>query len=163
MLVMGQYLLFKFWIIYILLDLWWWWCLRCVWLLGLHGPQCSLPGFSVRGILQARRLEWVAISFSRGSSLSGDQTCVCLLHWQSGSVPLAPPGPHTPTHTHVRACVLSRSVVSNPLQPYGLQPTRFLCPWDFPGKNNAVGCLFLLQGIFLTQGLKIHLPYLLHW
>ena len=70
---------------------------------------------------------------------------------------------HPHTHTHVRACVLSRSVVSNSLQPYGLQPTRFLCPWDFPGKNNAVGCLFLLQGIFLTQGLKIHLPYLLHW
>ena len=30
--------------------------------------DCSLPGFSVRGILQARILEWVAISFSRGSS-----------------------------------------------------------------------------------------------
>ena len=29
---------------------------------------CSLPGSSVRGILQARILEWVAISFSRGSS-----------------------------------------------------------------------------------------------
>ena len=31
---------------------------------------CSLPGSSVRGILQARLLEWVAISFSRGSSLT---------------------------------------------------------------------------------------------
>ena len=30
--------------------------------------DCSLPGFSVHGILQARTLEWVAISFSRGSS-----------------------------------------------------------------------------------------------
>ena len=29
--------------------------------------NCSLPGSSVRGILQARTLEWVAISFSRGS------------------------------------------------------------------------------------------------
>ena len=29
--------------------------------------DCSLPGFSVHGILQARILEWVAISFSRGS------------------------------------------------------------------------------------------------
>ena len=26
------------------------------------------------------------------------------------------------------------------------------CPWDFPGKNSRVGCHFLLQGIFLTQG-----------
>ena len=34
--------------------------------------DCSLPGFSVRGILQARKLEWVAISFSRRSSQPGD-------------------------------------------------------------------------------------------
>ena len=31
--------------------------------------DCSLPGSSVRGILQARVLEWVAISFSRRSSI----------------------------------------------------------------------------------------------
>ena len=30
--------------------------------------------------------------------------------------------------------------------------TRLLCPWDSPGKNTGVGCHFLLQGIFLTQG-----------
>ena len=30
--------------------------------------DCSLPGFCVHGIFQARVLEWVAISFSRGSS-----------------------------------------------------------------------------------------------
>ena len=30
--------------------------------------DCNLPGSSVHGILQARTLEWVAISFSRGSS-----------------------------------------------------------------------------------------------
>ena len=41
--------------------------------------------------------------------------------------------------------------------------TRFLCPWDFPGKNTGVGCHFLLQGIFLTQGLNLGLLYLLHW
>jgi len=34
----------------------------------------SLPGSSVHGILQARILEWVAISFSRGSSQPRDQT-----------------------------------------------------------------------------------------
>ena len=32
--------------------------------------DCSLPGFSVHGIFQARVLEWVAISFSRGSFLT---------------------------------------------------------------------------------------------
>ena len=36
--------------------------------------DCSLPGSSVHGILQARTLEWVAISFSRESSQSRDQT-----------------------------------------------------------------------------------------
>ena len=38
--------------------------------------DCSLPGSSIHGILQARVLEWVAISFSRGSSQPRDQTRV---------------------------------------------------------------------------------------
>ena len=37
------------------------------------------------------------------------------------------------------------------------------CPWDFSGKNTGVGCRFLLQGIFQTQGLNPHLLWLLHW
>ena len=53
----------------------------------------------------------------------------------------------------------SRSVVSNSLWPHGLQPTRLLPPWDSPGKTTGVGCHFLLQGIFPTQGLN---PGLLH-
>ena len=36
--------------------------------------DCSLPGFSVHGILQERILEWVAVSFSRGSSQPRNQT-----------------------------------------------------------------------------------------
>ena len=40
-----------------------------------HDPvDCSPPGSSVHGILQARMLEWVAISFSRGSSRLEDRT-----------------------------------------------------------------------------------------
>ena len=38
--------------------------------------DCSLPGFSVRGIFQATVLEWVAISFSRGSSRPRNRTQV---------------------------------------------------------------------------------------
>ena len=34
--------------------------------------DCSLPGSSVHGIFQARMLEWVAVSFSRGSSRPSD-------------------------------------------------------------------------------------------
>ena len=48
--------------------------------------------------------------------------------------------------------ILNHPVLSNSLQPHGLWPTRLLCPWDFLGKNNGVGCHFLLTGIFPTQG-----------
>ena len=47
---------------------------------------------------------------------------------------------------------VSHSVVSNSLQPYGLQPTSLLCPWDSPGENIGVSCHSLLQGLFPTQG-----------
>ena len=56
--------------------------------------------------------------------------------------------------------VLSHSVVSVSLRPHGLQPTRLFCPWNSPGKNTGVGCHFLLQRIFLTQG---SIQRLLHW
>ena len=55
--------------------------------------------------------------------------------------------------------MFSHSVVSNSLQPHGLQHTSHPCPWDFPGENTGVGCHFFLQGIFQTQGLN---PGLLH-
>ena len=56
--------------------------------------DCSLSGSSVHGILQARILEWVAISSSRGFSQPRDQTCVSCVSpaLQAGSLPLAPPG-----------------------------------------------------------------------
>ena len=38
--------------------------------------DCSPPGSSIQGILQARRMEWVAIPFSRGSSPPRDGTCI---------------------------------------------------------------------------------------
>ena len=37
--------------------------------------------------------------------------------------------------------------------------SRLLHPWDFPGKSTGVGCHFLLQGIFPTQGSNPGLPY----
>ena len=58
-----------------------------------------------------------------------------------------------------RCCLVTKSCLTL-LGPHGLWPTKFLCPWDFLGKNTGVGCQFLLQGIFLTQGSN---PCLLHW
>ena len=53
--------------------------------------------------------------------------------------------------------MLSHSLVSNALQPHGLQHARLLCLWNSPGKNTGVGCHFLLQGIFQTQGSNLGL------
>ena len=39
---------------------------------------------------------------------------------------------------------------------------RLLCPWNFPGKDTEVGCHFLLQGIFPTQGSNPCLSCILH-
>ena len=56
--------------------------------------DCSPPGSSTHGILQARILEWVAMPSSMGSSPPVDRTprLLCLLHRQADSLPLAPPG-----------------------------------------------------------------------
>ena len=47
--------------------------------------ECSPPGLSVHGIFQARILEWVAISSTRGSPQPRDRTCVscisCTVRW----------------------------------------------------------------------------------
>ena len=50
--------------------------------------------------------------------------------------------------------------MSYSLQPYGLYPARFLCPWDSPVMNTAMRHHVLLQGIFSTQklGLRLHWP-----
>ena len=37
------------------------------------------------------------------------------------------------------------SVVADSLQAHVLKPARFLWPWNFPGKNTGMGCLFLLH------------------
>ena len=72
----------------------------------------SPAGSPIPGILQARTLEWVAISFSNASK------------WK------------------VKVKLLSRV---RPSAIHGLQPSRLLCPWDFPGKSTGVGCHCLLQ------------------
>ena len=55
-------------------------------------------------------------------------------------------------------CVLSHLVMYEFLRSHGLQLTRLLCLWDFPGKNTRVDCHFLIKGAFLTQGLEPSSP-----
>ena len=52
-----------------------------------------------------------------------------------------------------QACVHAQSLSCVRL----CNPTRLLCPWNFPGKDTGVGCHFLLQGIFPRSN-----PNLLH-
>ena len=65
------------------------------WAVVLQAPLCVCAFRLLCGILQARILEWVVISPSRGSSQHRDH----LLHWQVDSLPLEPP--KRPSH-----CVL---------------------------------------------------------
>ena len=81
------------------------WLLSCIWgqrvcaepfqscLTLCHPLGHSPPGSSVHGILQAGILECIAVPSSRGPSRPRDQTrSLSLLHWQAGSLPLAPAG-----------------------------------------------------------------------
>ena len=68
-------------------DTWWWWVSCSVMSDSCDPMDCSLPGLSIHGILQATVPEWVAISFSRGSSRPRNQTqfsCIAgrqILYW----------------------------------------------------------------------------------
>ena len=72
----------------------WKWVVHSCLTLCMDPTDCSPPGSSVHGILQAKIQEWVAISSSRGSSWHRDATP--LLHCrQADSLPSEPPGKPT--------------------------------------------------------------------
>ena len=62
--------------------------------------------------------------------------------WQCLSNNLSPEFSLQTTSVSTHVC----STTFNSLQLHGWQPTRLLCPWDFPGKKTGVGCHFLPQG-----------------
>ena len=97
----------------------------------------SPPGSSVHGILQARILEWVAISFFRGSSWPRSQTQVSCI---AGRLAM-----REDTSQCCCCCCWVTSVMSDSVRPQRRQPTSLPLPWDSPGKNAGVGCHFLLQ------------------
>ena len=63
----------------------------------------------------------------------------------------------------VCVCTCAHAQLCPTVTPVGCNLPRLLCPWNFPDKNTGMGCQFLLQGIFLTQGLNPCLLRLLHW
>ena len=82
--------------------------------------DCSPPGFSVHGILQARMLEWVTISFSRESSWASYRTCVSSIRrrslycWALGSSLDPHSSPHSLCWSHR---VIPSSILASPGWP----------------------------------------------
>ena len=113
--------------------------LSCVWLFcGL--VDCSLLGASVYWTSQARRLDWLAISFSRGSSQPRDRTCV----------------PHT--GKWILYCWATREA-----PPFGKQSQKTLRAWEKPSvskRKEILGNFLLVQrlglGTFITVA-QVHL------
>ena len=62
-------------------------------------------------------------------------------------------------HRFRKVKVKSLSRVQPFATPWTVACTRLVHPWDFLGKSTGVGCHFLLQGIFLTQGSNPGLPH----
>ena len=86
--------------------------------------DCSLPGSSVHGILQARILEWVAIPFSRGSFWPRDRTPV--------------------------SCIAGDSLLS---EPPGKPALPSVSPWPFPhlSRYNCTEVWYLAEfSVFMT-------------
>ena len=112
----------------------------------------SPPGSPIPGILQARTLEWVAISFSNAwkwkvkvKSLSRFR--LLATPWTAASRLLHPwdfPGKSTGVGCHcflrTCSCCYVASVVSDSVRPHRQKPTRLPHPWHSPGKNTGVGC-----------------------
>ena len=85
-------------------------------------------GFQVTWHLHTREFQWDDIDAMNIS-------CDNLSFWMIGRI----------RRPQVSESV-TRSVVSDSLQPHGLKSSRLLCPWDSPGNNTGVGSHFLLQG-----------------
>ena len=101
----------------------------------------SPPDSSVHGISQARILEWVAISFSRGSFLLRIEP-ESLVSCFGRRILYTTESPGKPILEYAAAKSLqSCPTLCDPRR----QPIRLHRPWDSPGKNTGVGCHFLLQ------------------
>ena len=105
--------------------------------------DCSSPGSSVHGILQARIMEWVAMPSSRGSSRPRDQTHVsCSSYIADGSFTTEPPGKtragiirekQTDSYTEVcTQCSLGNLNPCSPTSPILTPSSRLCSPLTLP-------------------------------
>ena len=138
---------------------------------------CDCMDYTIHGLLQARILK--CQPFPSPGALPNPGIKPRSPTLQMDSLPAELPGKpfQRPKYLFCLPCLYflefelgtyvcaNHSVLSNSLQPQGLQPSRFLCPRNSPGRNTGVGCHSLPQGIFPTQGLNLgllHCRYILY-
>ena len=134
-----------------------------------HPMDYSLPGSTVHGILQARILEWVVISFSRGSSPPRNRTRV------SSIVAIYIPSLLFRLYIHSSSVLrwwllafiilkesesVSLSVMSDCLRPYGLLACPAPLSMEFPRKEYWRGLPFPSPGHLPDPGIKPMSPAL---
>ena len=126
-----------------------------------HSP----PGSSVHGILQARILEWVALPSSRGILLIQglNPHLLGLLHWQTCSFPLLPPGKPfvlLELSKHYFSFVFKISVTS--LWSYSLQERMpFCCMKRGAGHGSGHRAVWLPWGPGVDEG-TLNSPFFSH-
>ena len=116
--------------------------------------DCSLQGFSVRGIFQTRILEWVAIS--RGSSWTqrSNLCLLCLLHWQVNSLPVAPPGKQSSNLLLIESIPGSSAGKESTSNAGDSSSSQVIFYWLLRGN-----CTFLLSGPSLFASCLLKLCY----
>ena len=120
-------------------------CKACVNCSVMSNSDCSPPGSSVHRILQARILEWVAISFSKGSSPPRDQICISctgtwiLYHWATWEVYLPDTKPHIiASHLTLDTLISSERTSGTCLGEY-LQADETCCATWITGRQTVHG------------------------
>ena len=137
-------------------DVWMCQSLSCVWL--CDPMDCSLPGFSVHGILQARILDWIAIPFSmwrrnwqNRSFYLKKKKKLCtstlgLLRWLSGKE----------STCQCRRCGFDPYVRKIPWNKK-YQPTPEFLPGKSNGQRSLVGCSWCShKELNMTEWLRAH-------
>ena len=130
--------------------------------------DCSLPGFCVHGILQARILEWNAIPFSRGTSQPSDRTLVScsagrfFTVWATGKSYMTlsiVTKPYRVFFTALSLCslVIYLSPPHNPPPPQSLFAfSRMSCTW-----NHTI--CSLSDWLLLLTNMHLRFPYVFLW
>ena len=122
--------------------------------------DCNPSGSSVQGILQARRLEWVAIPYSTDLADPRTKSPFCYVHPAlAGGFFTTSATWKTPKLSRKKESEVAEScpILCNPVD---CKPTRLLPLWNFPGKGAGVGWPFPSPGDLPDPGIEPGSPAL---